>query len=283
MTHFINNKTNITNFINSLPNNKKHIIYLEPGIYFEKVTITKDNITLIGSGYDQTIITFDDYSLKVHRDGLYHNTFRTSTFLLTGNNCIIKHLTIKNESGLGTYIDQAVALSVYGNNNIIDNCLLSSYQDTLFIGPLPSDLTKRYDHILIPEQLHYNLIEATFTNCFIEGHVDFIFGGGSANFIDCQIKTLKPGYVAAPSTHQDSPFGFVFYNCNFFGHHKYYLARPWRENSKAYFVNSKFCNNLNVPNFQSWDDNTFEYVIIPNLLESNNERLINYLKTRNIV
>ena len=48
------------------------------------------------------------------------------------------------------------------------------------------------------------------------GHVDFIFGAGQAVFDDCDIVSrdrgskTNNGYIAAPSTKGDQPFGFLF-------------------------------------------------------------------------
>ena len=44
-----------------------------------------------------------------------------------------------------------MALSVYGDDFLMEDCLLRSTQDTLFVGPLPQDLIRRYVDLLPPE------------------------------------------------------------------------------------------------------------------------------------
>ena len=53
-------------------------VYLEPGIYRQKVMIRTPDLTLIGSGWD-TVIVWDDHAKKPHPIGWEYNTFRTYT------------------------------------------------------------------------------------------------------------------------------------------------------------------------------------------------------------
>ena len=52
-----------------------------------------------------------------------------------------------------------------------------------------------------------------FDDCYIDGHVDFIFGGATAFFDNCHIHCLRNGYITAASTPDVQPFGFVFADC----------------------------------------------------------------------
>jgi len=50
-------------------------------------------------------------------------------------------------------------------------------------------------------------------NCKIIGDTDFIFGGATAVFENCEIvSTPKGGYVTAASTDLEN-YGFLFLNC----------------------------------------------------------------------
>ena len=55
-----------------------------------------------------------------------------------------------------------------------------------------------------------------FYKCEVWGHVDFIFGAGQAVFDDCDIVSrdrgskTNNGYITAPSTEGDQPYGFLF-------------------------------------------------------------------------
>jgi pectinesterase len=92
-----------------------------------------------------------------------------------------------------------------------------------------------------------------FNRCEISGSVDFIYGAGCALFHGCNIiSRLRPsgqtpysppgllhyGYIAAPDTDVDQPYGLIFVSCRL---HKesavepqtIALGRPWRRNPRA--------------------------------------------------
>ncbi len=78
-----------------------------------------------------------------------------------------------------------------------------------------------------------------FTNCYISGCIDFIFGAGQAFFNKCDIVSLDMGsdtdngYITAASTNISNKYGFVFYKCNIkkgstkMNSHTVSLGRPW--------------------------------------------------------
>ena len=74
------------------------------------------------------------------------------------------------------------------------NVKITGYQDTLFP----------------------NSGRSYFYKCEVWGHVDFIFGAGQTVFDDCDIvsrdrgSATNNGYITAPSTKGDHPFGFLF-------------------------------------------------------------------------
>ena len=70
-----------------------------------------------------------------------------------------------------------------------------------------------------------------FTNCYIEGTTDFIFGPSTALFEYCELHSKRDSYITAASTPQSEKFGYVFKNCKLTaapGVKKVYLGRPWR-------------------------------------------------------
>jgi pectinesterase len=119
-------------------------IFIRKGIYEEKVKVTISNLKITGEDKDSTVITYRDYAKKIHADGKEYNTFRTYTFMVLANNVTLCNLTIRNDSGPGAVVGQAVALSVTGDMVKIHDCHLVAHQDTLFLGPLPKDLIIRY-------------------------------------------------------------------------------------------------------------------------------------------
>ena len=69
-----------------------------------------------------------------------------------------------------------------------------------------------------------------FTNCYIEGTTDFIFGPSTALFEYCELHSKRDSYITAASTPKEVEFGYVFKNCKLTaapGIKKVYLGRPW--------------------------------------------------------
>ena len=65
-------------------NTESVTIKLENGRYYEKLTIDKPYITLLGEDRDKTIITYDDYANMIMEDGSKRGTFRSySVFVHT--------------------------------------------------------------------------------------------------------------------------------------------------------------------------------------------------------
>lgn len=251
----------LQNIFDSAPENT--IIRLAPGEYRQKAVIRTPGLTLIGSGMDQTVLVWDDYALKTDERGREYNTFRTWTIAVCADNVHMENLAIVNDALHPETKGQEVALSVLGDNFSMENCLLRSTQDTLFSGPLPPDLIVRYTGFHAPELLKDGHMRQHFTNCLIEGTVDFIFGCGDTLFEDCEIKSLydvrNVGYVAAPAHTLEQQDGFVFRNCRFtcedgVEEGSIYLARPWRDHGLCVFENCSYDQHISTLGFDKWND-----------------------------
>lgn len=213
--------------------------------YFkQKVRIKRDNVIIIGN---RSVISWDDHNGMIPGFG----TGDSATLTIEGSNVSISDIIIENSfdyckarakrdenpsimMGL-----QAVAVFITpGSDNVTFNdSILSSWQDTLF-----TDGTNGY-----------------FDECTIKGNVDFIFGRSNTTFENCDIISLGPGYVTAPSTMADQEEGLVFYGCFFdctsdVPDNSVYLARPWHPGGKsgvssaARFSSCSYCRHIN-PDF----------------------------------
>lgn len=263
--HYLTPKDSIQNLINQLTDGMDHTIHLSDGVYYEKLIIDCPNITLLGESSHQTILMYRDYSYKLHEDGLLYNTFRTSTVTITSNNCKLKSLTIKNDAGHHQTIGQAIALSVYGDHLWIDDCRLIGNQDTLFLGPLPTDLIERYQHILRPDFLLPRMTHTVIVNSYIEGNIDFIFGSGNALIYQTTCMFNADGYLSAPSTYLGE-LGIVFYKSSIQSrepHLKTVLARPWRTHGRTIFYNNQFEGIALTNRFEDWDKPSFDFIEEP--------------------
>ena len=214
-------------------------IHIKKGVYHEKVVVPtwKTNISLIGEGVDETIITNADYSGKQYIDTVdafgkkSFSTYNSYTVLIQGNDFSAEGITIRNTAGR---VGQAVALHVEADRVVIKNCKLLGNQDTLYTA---TENSRQY-----------------YQHCYIEGTTDFIFGQATAVFQDCTIKSLSNSYITAASTTPKQTYGFVFIHCKLIAHpdaNKVYLGRPWRPHAKTVFINC-FMDKHIVP--QGWDN-----------------------------
>lgn len=236
--------------------NEPTIIELVDDFYNEKVIIDKDNLTFKGNG--KTIISYNDNYTKLDEKRCELLTVRTHTVIVKSDNVTFQDLTIENNAGRSYEAHQAVALHLYGNNITLNNCIIKGSQDTLFTGPLPKDLQKRYEALLPEdERVYQKKAKHFFNNCTIIGDIDFIFGGGEDYFNECTIYCLnnndKPSYICAPSHEEE--YGMTFDNCKIIGEAKkesVFLARPWREKGKVTFINCYLDDIINPLGFDDW-------------------------------
>lgn len=254
MNFIVDSSTTINDTLKKMKDNDT--LYIKKGIYNEKVRITLNNITITGEDINNTIIINKDYSPKIHKDNKEYITFRTYTLMVLGDNVKISNITIKNDSIPAHKYGQAVSLHVLGDNFKIENSKLIGDQDTLFCGPLPLDLQKRYIGFLPDEEIKNKESRQLYTNTYIEGGVDFIFGSGNAVFKNCHFHAIEKigGYFFAPSHEKDQEFGFTCIDCIFSGNENtMFIARPWRDFGKVVIINSKIENNvLFAEGFSNW-------------------------------
>lgn len=239
------------------------VIRLAAGDYRQKCVIRTPGLTIIGAGADRTRIIYHDYARKPHPIGGEYNTFRTYTLAVCADGVTMENLSVVNDALQPEVKGQEVALSVCGTGFLMRHCHLRSTQDTLFAGPLPSDLIGRYEGFLRDELRRGYPMQQRFDDCFIEGTVDFIFGCGSAVFDRCEIRSLNDarnvGYVAAPAHDPAQAEGFLFRECDFTSEPgvaagSIYLARPWRDYGLARFENCRYGNHIAPEGFDKWND-----------------------------
>ncbi|MFC4211954.1 pectinesterase family protein [Pedobacter lithocola] len=214
-------------------------IFIKNGTYQEKIFIPswKTKIALIGESKEHTIITFDDFSGRMNpkKDALgldKINTYTSFTVLVQADDVSLENITIANSAGR---VGQAVALHVEGDRFVAKNCNILGNQDTLF--PATENSRQFY------------------TNCYIEGTTDFIFGKATAVFENCTIKSLTNSYITAAATSQRQKFGFVFLNCKLIaadGVDKVYLGRPWRPYAKTVFLNADLGAHIIAEGWNAW-------------------------------
>lgn len=237
------------------------VIRLPAGIIRQKTVIRTPGITLVGAGRDKTVLAFDRCAKDMDNVGRPMGTFRSFTLAVTAENVTLRDLTVRNDAGDPARNGQQVALSVCGDGFCMEDGGLVSTQDTLFLGPLPPDLRRRYRDLLPDELRRPEPLSSRFLNCRIAGSVDFVFGGGSALFDGCELRSVydgrSMGFVAAPSHDLSQTEGFLFRRCRFTADPavpvgSVYLARPWRDHGLAVFRDCSYGPHIHPAGFDKW-------------------------------
>ena len=223
-------------------------IKLRPGTYRESVNIAKSNVQLEGDDSDpaKVVVVFDKHAATAG------GTLNSATLDVKGDDFFAHGITIANdfwqqhpEGGQGW---QAVALSVSGDRAVFSHVRLLGAQDTLFVGSKGC----------VSERGPCTPARQYFADCYVEGHVDFIFGDAKAYFEGCEVHALarKTVWLTAQSRHyaeQDS--GFVFDHCHITaepGAEHVYFGRPWRPYSTVVFMNTRIDATLEPAGWAEW-------------------------------
>jgi pectinesterase len=205
------------------------ILEIRPGVYRERLKVPQDipRVTLQGSDAASTVIT---YGMGAAAAG---GTFFSPVVEVDGAGFEAVNITFENSFGAGT---QAVALSIHSDRAVFRNCRFSGWQDTLYAAS-----GRQY-----------------YRDCFIEGHVDFIFGNAAAVFDRCEIHSRGSGYIAAHRrTRPDEPTGFVFRDCRLTGAAAespgVFLGRPWRSCARVVFLNCWMGGHIRPEGWDNWN------------------------------
>jgi pectinesterase len=222
--------------VNAAPDgsSKPFRIYIKPGVYRELVVVPQQKrfLHLIGEDPATTVLTYYLNANMPGDDGKPIGTFKTATVSILGDDFQSDNIAFENSAGVGS---QALAVRIDGDRGIFHNCRFLGWQDTM----------------LLNAGRHY------FEACYIAGHVDFIFGAGTAFFEKCQIHCRAKGYITAASTPEDQAFGFVFSNCTITGEaesRRSFMGRPWRPYASVTFLNTNIANTIEPAGWDNWRD-----------------------------
>ena len=233
-------------------------IRLAEGEYREKLTLSRANTTLLGAGAEKTRIVWGDGAFAILPDGMKRGTFRTATLMVDAPHVTLQNLTVENDAAPREQVGQAVALYVDADDFTCENCRLIGRQDTLFTAPLPPKEIEP-NGFIGPKQFAPRIPQRhVYRHCYIEGNVDFIFGGAAAWFEECGICSVdEPGYVTAASTPEGQKYGYVFHRCRF-THNGLadgctYLGRPWRNFAKTILLYCELGSHIHPDGFHDWN------------------------------
>lgn len=206
------------------------VIRIAPGTYKELIYIQceKRFFRLVGENPTNTILSFNLYAGITNAEGKPIGTFKTPSTTIDADDFSAENLTFENSAGP---VGQALAIRVDGDRASFRHCRFLGWQDTILL----------------------NRGRQYFEDCYVCGHVDFIFGAATAWFEKCEIHSLCDGYLTAASTPVDTPFGFVFSHCKISGEPgvKTFLGRPWRIYASTIYLN---CEMSKVVRSVGWND-----------------------------
>ncbi len=224
---------------------ERSIIFIKNGTYKEMVNVPKGKtVSLIGESQDGVLITFD----RNRGQGSEFTDFRDiTTCQFYGEDMYVEGLTIENSSG---DVGQAEAHYVASDRQTYKNCSFLGFQDT---------------------QRTNAGARAYFKKCLIQGATDFIFGDGLMYYDDCILNCVKGGgYITAPAeyafilkksenkTGRILRFTYILRDCDITADSDveagtYYLGRPWKENSGAYYLNCKMGKHIKPEGWKEWN------------------------------
>ncbi|PYI14770.1 pectin lyase-like protein [Aspergillus japonicus CBS 114.51] len=213
-------------------------IYVASGTYSEQLTINYAGaLTLYGQtsdtgSYKNNVVTITHTISSPDAGSLD----KSATVNVVSDNFKMYNINVANGYGKGA---QAVALVGNADQLGFYGCQFTGYQDTLYVKAG----TQYY------------------SNCLIEGAVDYIFGDASVWFGECDIVSNGAGAITASSRETSTDDGwYAFDNCNIKAAsgvsltESVYLGRPWRVLARVIYQNSVLSDIINPKGWTTMAD-----------------------------
>ncbi|KAI4305531.1 hypothetical protein L6164_028894 [Bauhinia variegata] len=245
------NFTTVQAAVNAVPDmsQKRTIIWINKGIYYEKVTVprTKPNITFQGQGYTSTGIAWNDTAKSAN------GTFSSGSVQVFASNFVAKNISFMNVAPIpspGEVGAQAVAIRIGGDQAVFLGCGFFGAQDTLH-----DDRGRHY-----------------FKECYIQGSIDFVFGNGRSLYENCQLismanpvpqgqRSINGAVTAHGRASMDENSGFAFVNCTIGGNGRIWLGRAWRPYSRVVFALTTMSDIVAPEGWNDFNDPTRDQTI----------------------
>jgi pectinesterase len=208
---------------------RRTLIRIQPGTYREAIRVPADKprISFIGLGEnaEDVVLVYNNASGTPKPDGSgSFGTGGSASVRVDGPDFTADNLTFSNDFDEAANQDianrQAVALFLTGDRAVLRNVRCLGNQDTLLVDSPARGVPSR----------------SFFSDCSVEGDVDFVFGRGTAVFSGCEIRSLdrgsenNNGYVSAGSQNVKIKHGYLFAGCRFVSDAaagSVHLGRPW--------------------------------------------------------
>ncbi|EKG18008.1 Pectinesterase catalytic [Macrophomina phaseolina MS6] len=236
---------NVTAAIAALPNDsKEYTIYIRAGTYQEQFTIVRNGkVTLRGETAFPNDFSQNQVTIQFSYGVLTSAGQNELTPVINAKKNDGSGLALYNINFINTYPQTkntaALAADFYGTNMAAYGCKFVGYQDTLLA----------------------NKGTQVFSNSYIEGSIDYIWGFSTAYFHQCYIASnTAGGYISAMSRASASATGgYVFDSCYVTYTSTYgstfgtsYLGRPYSSYSIAVYMNSFIDKHISPAGWAVW-------------------------------
>jgi pectinesterase len=217
-----------------------YLIFVKNGSYEEQVVIpeTKPYLHLIGQDKEQTIIHLklnvggkpdnteeDFWKCSVHNPDSPVHEYEGAVVVVKAPHFYTENISYINDYGVSAQNGpQALAMKSHADCAAFNNCIFRSFQDTW--------MTTTKDN-----ERHY------VNNCWIEGAVDYLYGGGDVLVENSTFYNVRSGSVIVAPCHENARYGYVIRDCVVDGNEqaadgKLLLGRPWHNSPRALYVNT---------------------------------------------
>lgn len=222
-------------------------IFIAPGTYNEIVTVGKPYVSFVGQGASPADVTVA-FARTPTMDALGQGevvSIRASATAFMARNVTFENTTPDQN------VTQALAVRSRADKTIFDNVRFLGYQDTILID----GNSRQY-----------------FTDCFITGDTDFIYGDATAVFDHCLIESTNRGYITAANTKRTTANGLIFLDSTLVpgtdrnelddgttaGDNSVFLGRPWHWYDEdtmpsVIFIRTKMDSHIRIDAWDPWN------------------------------
>jgi polygalacturonase len=235
--------------LDMVPKTGGAVLSVSPGVYREVITIDKPNVTIRSANPDasKTVIVNDRSA------GQNGGTLHSATVNVTADNFFAENITFENDFNRTheqtSQGSQALALLVTGDRAVFHNVRLLGNQDTVYAGSKNCS----------PDGQNCVAARQYFSDCYIAGNVDFLFGDGKAVFDHCEIHSTPHGggYITAQAKHYASEdSGFVIDNSKLTADPgvtgDVWLGRPWRPYATVIYLHTEMDEKIAPAGWREW-------------------------------
>jgi polygalacturonase len=223
-------------------------VRIQPGTYREVVRVDRQHVRLEGVSDDPAKVVIV-YGNSAATTG---STFTSATVFVTADDFYAANVTFQNDFSrtheLRPQGSQAVALAVTADRAVFRNVRFLGAQDTLYAAG--RSCKSETGPCLAARQY--------FRDCYIEGHVDFIFGDAKAVFDHCTIHAIshpEAMLTAQSKKYPEQDSGYVFNRCTVTadpGVGRIFLGRPWRAYAWVMFLDTALDGKVAPEGWREW-------------------------------